>query len=154
MAWLLALKEKDKILIFPPHPEQCSNYTMLDSSIRNYQNTGQNDCDNGPCCDTYTSHRAYPDWKGPGWYRVGGQAGTQLNEKGTGVWNSCGTYYGGWLSGGHPTREEREVSRTVYFENGGGDRANPTSIKVINCNNKYFVYYLSTAFCYSGYCTK
>merc|ERR1712107_734448 len=83
-----------------------------------------------------------PDWKGAGWYRIGGQAGTKLIEKGTGVSFSCGTYWGGWLSGGHPSPEEGEVSRTVYFDNGSNDKNNPTSIKVINCNRKYFVYYL------------
>ena len=97
-----------------------------------------------------------PDFKGPGWYRIGGQAGTKIIEKGTGEYGSCGTAWGGWLSGGHPTPEEGEVSRTVYFDSGGssGDKNNPTSVKVINCNSKYFVYYLPEPACYRSYCTQ
>ena len=39
-----------------------------------------------------------------GWYRVVGAAGTQISEHPleykAGV---CGTYNGGWMTGGHPT---------------------------------------------------
>jgi len=138
-------------------PEQCSNYNMLNSSSRNHENRGRKDCNNGgnPCCDTKGRSYTTPDWKGPGWYRIGGQAGTKLVEKGTGVSYSCGTIWGGWLEGGHPTPEEGEVSRTVHFNSNSNDRERSTSIKVINCNRNYFVYYLpKTVDCYDGYCTQ
>ena len=70
----------------------------------------------------------------------------------------------GWLSGGHPAPGEGEVDRTVFFDDGSNDKRNPTSIKVVNCNDEYFVYYLpDVCGCvgggcvsdrYSGYCTQ
>ena len=45
----------------------------------------------------------------------------QRNEKGTGVRGSCGAHYGGYLSGGHPTAQEEEINRKVYFDDGVGN---------------------------------
>ena len=141
-------------------PESCRNYELLDSKFRNYENRGQTDCSGAICCDQVEdsgkSRKKLPDWKGPAWYRIGGQAGTQLIEKGTGVRGSCAAHWGGWLSGGHPTPEEGEVSRTVYFDDGeGNDKRNQIDIKVVNCNRRYFVYYLIHApQCHFTYCTK
>jgi len=137
-------------------PEQCSNYSMLNSPFRNHENRGQKDCNNVPCCDAKGKGYTTPDWKGSGWYRIGGQAGTKIIEKGTGVYGSCGVHHGGWLFGGHPTPEEGEVSRTVYFDPGNGNSKDfPISIKVTNCNSKYFVYYLPDInSCARGYCTE
>ena len=87
-------------------PEQCQNYNLLDSRFRNHENRGQEDCSGGICCDRTSNSNKLPDWKGSAWYRIGGQAGTQLNEKGTGVRGSCGAHWGGYLSGGHPTAQE------------------------------------------------
>ena len=48
-----------------------------------------------------------------------------------------------WLSGrGNPSPDKCEVARTVLFDDGTNDRHNPTSIKVVNCNDEYFVCYL------------
>ena len=96
-----------------------------------------------------------PDWMGPGWYRIVGQAGSQLYTQRTGKYGACGVHYGGWLSGGHPSVSDGEVARTVYFDSGTDDKKYPTSIKVINCNNEYFVYYLpEITGCHLGYCTE
>ena len=128
---------------------------MLDSSLRNYQNRGQKDCNNYWCCDQLGYSKQAPDWKGSSWYRIGGQAGTKLIEKGTGVTSSCGAHAGGWLDGGHPTTEEGEVNRTVYFDSGSNSKTYPISINVTNCNSKYFVYYLpDIGSCHRGYCTQ
>ena len=84
-----------------------------------------------------------------------GKAGTQLTTEGNGEAWTCGTHVHGWLSGGHPSSDEGEVYRTVYFDDGNNDRHNPTNIKVVNCNDEYFVYYLpDVPGCNRGYCTQ
>ena len=92
------------------------------------------------------------DWKGAGWYRITGGAGTKLADFVVAE-KHCGTYASGWMSGGHPTVFQGEVTRTVNF-NSHGNRAQWTnSIKVINCNTHY-VYYLEEApQCMLRYCT-
>ena len=89
------------------------------------------------------------DWKGPGWYRIVGDAGSKLFEAPVKP-NHCGTRSPGWLYGGHPTASEGEVVRFVNFvmyfnykgSTWGSDAYQSASIKVINCNNEYFLYYL------------
>ena len=80
----------------------------------------------------------------------------------------CGVMSPGWLYGGHPTASEGEVVRFVNFVRQGkyvkdfygspytSDAYVSSSIKVINCNNEYFVYYLiDTPHGFSGgYCTE
>ena len=76
------------------------------------------------------------------------------NDMGEMSMNMCGTYAPGVLEGEHPTAEEGEVDRTVYF-NLGWDQEDWIHIKVINCNNDYFVYYLKEVIgCDVGYCGK
>ena len=63
----------------------------------------------------------------------------------------CGTYYPGWLNGGHPSVADGQVTRTVYFNN-GYCYGYSTSIKVRNCGS-YYVYYLNgTPTCNLRYC--
>ena len=93
------------------------------------------------------------DWKGAGWYRITGGAGTKLADFDVANYH-CGTVASGWMVGGHPTVFQGEVTRTVNFNYhrifGGSWRR---SIKVINCNTHY-VYYLEEApQCLLGYCT-
>ena len=147
--------EKEQCPMCPQFPDQCFNYNELDSATRNVKNQESSNCRGTWCCDKTGDSRLTPDWKGPGWYRVVGQAGSQLITRRTGVRGSCGTYWGGWLTGGHPSQGEGEVTRTVYFDDGSDDKARMTSTKVINCNNEYFVYYLpDVPLCQVGYCTE
>ena len=89
------------------------------------------------------------DQKGDGWYRIVGDAGSKLIEAPVKP-KHCGVEYPGWLYGGHPNASEGEVVRFVnfvmYFKDKGStygsDAYQSASIKVINCNNEYFVYYL------------
>ena len=93
------------------------------------------------------------DWKGPDWYRIVGEAGSKLAEAPVKMYH-CGAMSPGWLYGGHPTASEGEVVRFVNFvwkdiyvkdyygSPYGSDAYVSSSIKVINCNNEYFVYYL------------
>ena len=155
--------EEESCPMCPQFLEQCFNYNELDSPSRNFKNRGTRDCSNEMCCDKIGSLRGgsskTPDWKGSGWYRVAGQAGSQLNLNWTGTgsgtaWRACGTGWGGWLSGEHPSSGEGEVTRTVYFDSNSRELSDPTSIKIVNCNDEFFIYYLpNVPFCNLGYCT-
>ena len=82
------------------------------------------------------------DWKGAGWYRITGGAGTKLADFDVAE-KHCGTYASGWMSGGHPTVFQGEVTRTVWN----------IRIKVINCNTHYVYYLEEVPHCVLGYCT-
>ena len=51
-----------------------------------------------------------PDWKGTGWYRFTGAAGTRMPTTSPGP-NHCGTWVPGWVNGTYPTalRELKKV---------------------------------------------
>ena len=108
------------------------------------------------CCDADTGlSNTNSDWKGTGWYRVTGPAGSKLIESPVEAYKFCGTHHTGWLDGGHPSPSEGEVSRTVYFKGSGSNpKTQPHSVKVINCNNDYFVYHLQDLPCNRAYCTE
>ena len=82
------------------------------------------------------------DWKGAGWYRITGGAGTKLADFPV-TKKHCGTYVSGWMRGGHPTVFQGEVTRTVWN----------IRIKVINCNTHYVYYLEEVPHCVLGYCT-
>ncbi|CAH3133122.1 unnamed protein product [Porites lobata] len=121
-------------------PSECQNYGILNSGSRR------------------TSYRRYYYYNyycdsslGPGWFRFQGSAGTRMAASCT-SYDSCGTYYTGWLSGGHPTVADGQVTRTVCFSSGYRCCYYSTSIKVRNCGS-YYVYYLSgTPTCNLRYC--
>ena len=96
-----------------------------------------------------------PDWKGDGWYRITGQAGTKIIDSPVDI-EHCGADATGWLSGGHPSPGEGVVARTVCFNYHGDDCLWEADVRVLNCNNAYFVYYLidTHAGCNLGYCTE
>jgi len=135
--------------------KHCSNYNELSSYTRNYLTPDGPLCNGASCCDEANFSHVTADWKGDGWYRVVGQAGSKIIDSPIG-YGYCGTDYTGWLSGGHPTSGEGEVTRTVYFDNGGNDKTRETEVKVINCNDAFFVYYLVDVpgGCYLAYCTE
>ena len=63
------------------------NYETLDSRIQRADNDEAvlpcfHDTFLGPeyyyCCDQAGDKYVTPDWKGPGWYRITGQAGTKI----------------------------------------------------------------------------
>ena len=95
------------------------------------------------------AHRS-EDWKGTGWYRITGGAGTQLADFEVHE-NHCGTHATGWMAGGHPTVSQGEVTRTVNFNSEHG--AWKTRIRVINCYTHYVYYLKDMPTCSLGYCT-
>ena len=141
----------------PELPEQCTNYNVLDSHSRNYMFTETVFCNSYYCCDKAGwpgLDYVRPEWKGDGWYRITGQAGTKITDAPVPLYQ-CGTYATGWLSGGHPSPVEGVVSRTVCFKGSSSDCHYQASVQVLNCDNAYFVYYLvDTPDCYLGYCTE
>ena len=92
------------------------------------------------------------DWKGAGWYRITGGAGTKLADSVV-AHNHCGTYATGWMAGGHPTVAAGEVTRTVNFNWDGNSAWQTRSIRVINCNTHYVYYLEETPVCHLAYCT-
>ena len=89
--------------------EKCTGYKELNSPTRKKTTKYHKKaiCDNS----TFTRNFA-PDWQGPGWYRVTGQAGSQLADSPVEK-HHCGTLASGWMAEGHPTVGEGEVIRTV-----------------------------------------
>ena len=125
---------------FSSFVSECQNYKTLNSASRR------------------TSYRSYyysnyycDSSLGPGWFRFQGSAGTRMAASCTSS-DRCGTYFTGWLSGGHPTVADGQVTRTVCFSSGYRCCYYSTSIKVRNCGS-YYVYYLSgTPTCNLRYC--
>ena len=99
-------------------------------------------------------HPVSPDWKGEGWYRVVGPAGTKLADTPTQGNYYCGTAGGYYVQGNHPTKIGETVStKACYKASSGNPCLNPQDIKIRNCG-KYFIYYLpETSNCWTGYCT-
>ena len=108
---------------------ECSNYKLLDDSSRvaTYNHSVL-----GNCNDTN---------KLLGWYRFGGEAGTQMANTCV-KQRHCGAWNPGWLSGGHPSVSDGTVLRKVCF--GGYSRCCQYSafISVRNCS-EFYVYKLS-----------
>ena len=138
----------------PVLPEQCKNYDVLNSPTRNYLVNETHFCNNTWCCDQAGYEYVRPEWRGDGWYRVTGEAGTKMIDTPV-AGDHCGTGATGWLTGEHPSPCEGVVTRTVCFKHYGEDCQWQVDVNVLNCNNDYFVYYLvDTPICALGYCTE
>ena len=110
---------------------ECSNYEFLNESSRAviYNQTVSMNC-------SYTT-------KPLGWYRFGGEAGTQM--AGTCVkQHHCGAWYPGWLSEGHPSVSDGAVLRKVCFTRYTDCCYYSNFISVRNCDG-FYVYKLSLA---------
>jgi len=130
---------------------RCFEYEELNSRHRRtWEGSHQYRCDR-------SAVRTHSDWKGAGWYRITGKAGTKLAESPVEDYH-CGTIFGGWMSGGHPTVDQGEVSRTINFKASNGTTLT-NQAKVINCGT-YYVYHLDNVpICNgietaTGYCTE
>ena len=106
---------------------ECQNYGTLNSANRKI---------------TYTIYHGYCDSSiGPGWFRFDGAAGKRMASSCPPT-HRCGTAAPGWLSGGHPSVADGQVSRTVCFPWTGSCCYWSINIQVRNCGS-YHVYYLS-----------
>merc|ERR1712223_2264400 len=142
-------------------PSQCHNYKSLTDSKRRYDFTDASaELLNYFCqqcryfCDLNGKSYTSEDWDGPGWYRITGQAGTQLSENFSN-WkrNHCGTYNSGHMLGGHP-QPRQTVTREVCFRPDCSKLYENLQIEVTNCVG-YYVYNLKEmAACHRRYCTQ
>ena len=85
-----------------------------------------------------------------GWYRFGGEAGTQMADTCV-TMRHCGARYSGWLSGGHPLVSDGAVLRKVCFTGNRGCCQYSTFISVRNCGG-FYVYKLSPVVRYYYQC--
>jgi len=130
-------------------PSQCLNYKVLNSPTRRSTYTLQSPA----YCDKSSFSHTHSDWKGAGWYRVTGEAGTQLADTQVPSRKFCGTQATGSLIGGHPSVQQGEVNRAVHFNLDSDSAWRTTTVRVINCGS-YYVYHLSeVSTCSSSYCT-
>ncbi|CAB4045478.1 Hypothetical predicted protein, partial [Paramuricea clavata] len=118
--------------------QECSSYTLLNNQDRNIKyRSGSSSL----LCDSSIS---------TGWYRFGGDAGTQLSttcipRKQDFNNLKCRTHVVSWLNGTHPSVSDGKVTRRVCFSWDGRccyatSVANlKTYIEVINCG--YFYIY-------------
>ena len=89
------------------------------------------------------SHFLCDNFLGPGWFRFEGAAGTRMPTSCVPMY-SCGTNVPGWLTGGHPTVADGNVTRTVCFNWTSGCCHFSINIQVRNCGAYYVYYFHST----------
>ena len=106
---------------------ECFNYTLLNDSnrARTYKTNSV------LCTDSALS----------GWYRFGGEAGSQMANSCVQMYH-CGASYPGWLSGGHPAVADGTVVRKVCFNFFGSCCERSLYISVRNCGG-FYVYNLT-----------
>ena len=126
-------------ILLPFALSECQNYGTLSSADRKI---------------TYTYNHYYCDrYIGPGWFRFDGAAGKRMASSCPPT-RRCGTYTTGWLTGGHPSVADGQVTRRVCFHWWANCCRRSTNIKVRNCGS-YYVYYLSGTpypYCNLRYC--
>ena len=116
-------------------PNVCNNldYMILSDSTRNINYVTD---PHFIFCDDFNSFQN-EDWKGPGWYRIMGPAGTQLPEEIVMPYH-CGTSFTGWLNGTHPTVFNEIVDRNVCFHSINGDPClYQSAVQILNCGEFY-----------------
>ncbi|XP_078357282.1 LOW QUALITY PROTEIN: uncharacterized protein LOC144642166 [Oculina patagonica] len=110
----------------PTSYSECSNYRFLNESNR---------------AKTYNKPSPYIcDSSLSGWYRFGGEAGSQMPESCVKK-RHCGTHAPGWLDGSHPTMADGAVKRKVCFHWSDNCCRWSTMIDVRNCGG-FYVYKL------------
>jgi len=134
----------------------CRGYHILDSVTRHvgtrYDAAVVSSACGDYCRDYKSSHSPSPDWRGAGWYRYQGEAGTRIPTSPPG-YGQCGTYWPGWMEGDHPTVGEGEVTRTVYWQfSSSNTKWKSTTVKVANCGQFYVYHLTDTRRGASAYC--
>ena len=94
-----------------------------------------------PCADMRLS----------GWYRFGGDAGNQMADTCVNI-GHCGTWYPGWISGGHPTMADGAVVRKTCFTTNHGCCSASIYISVRNCGGFHVYNLTSLTACNLRYC--
>ena len=126
----------------------CNDYNVLNDSRRKTTFFSKSDwsCDNAN-----KGYRLSPDWKGEGWYRVVGPAGTKLADSPIDL-NHCGSAGPRYVQGSHPILIGEIITTKACYKQ-SSICTSPQDVKIRNCV-KYFLYYLpETQSCWQGYCT-
>ena len=145
-----------KSALSPPSsiPVGCDSYNVLNDPTR--KTTFYSKSKSDWSCDKKQEGRGpvSPDWKGEGWYRVVGPAGTKLADTPTKGYYYCGTAGSRYVQGNHPTKIGETVStKACFYRKSNYLCVEPQNVKIRNCG-KYFIYYLpETTGCWQGYCT-
>jgi hypothetical protein len=125
--------------------QECGSYTLLDNQDRNIKyRSGK---DSLLCDDAFST----------GWYRFGGDAGTQLSTTCVPRIHDtnnlkCRTHVVSWLNGAHPSVGDGKVTRTVCFSWNSNCCWRQRDIEVINCGFFYIYKFGPTPGCSLRYC--
>ena len=136
-------KLKDEVILVG-----CNDYNVLNDSTRKTTFYSKESKDL-TCDNTQKASRLSPDWKGEGWYRVVGPAGTKLADTQLDQYH-CGTAGSRYVQGNHPTKIGETVSTKACYS---FPCHNPQDIKIRNCGEYYLYYLPETRSCWQGYCT-
>ena len=117
---------------------ECSNYQFL------------NDCTRAVTYNYSVLSYCNDATKLLGWYRFGGEAGTQMADTCAKL-RHCGAVNPGWLSEGHPSMSDGVALRKVCFTGYQGCCHYSTFISVRNCSG-FYVYKLSPVVPYYYQC--
>ena len=131
----------------------CDDYNVLNDSTRKMTFYSKESKD-WTCDNANVNYRLSPDWKGEGWYRVVGPAGTRLADTPTKGYYYCGTAAARYVQGNHPTKIGETVStKACYYYVSNLPCHKPQDIKIRNCGEYYLYYLPETRSCWQGYCT-
>ena len=142
-------------------PSQCHDYKTLNETSRHYKKPGgcKSDvgCDVG-CDGVLDMYRTSPQWRGAGWYRFAGAAGTKMATKSEVTkYSICGTAVAGHLNtNGHPyLAEGQSQKQKVCFYGFYGQKSQcyrSTTVTIQRCDG-FFIYKLpNTPSCSYRYC--
>ena len=130
-------------------PQCFEPYLEMDLADRNIT---FNDGNNGvEYCDSVNDADTSPEWQGDGWYRLVGEAGTQLPEAAPDIF-ACGTDAPGWFNGVHPTPGDGVVDGEVCFHWNGDQCRWTSNIQVVNCGSFYLYNLVTPPNCELRYC--
>lgn len=117
---------------------ECQNYQNLTGADRNvnHSRVGWSVCDSKV---------------GPGWFRFTGAAGTKMVTSCPPT-DRCQASVTGWLTGGHPTVHDGQVTKRVCFHWRLGCCTWSTYIQVRNCGSFFVYYFDGTPTCNLRYC--
>ena len=110
-------------------------------------------------CDTFktdlfvnSTRKVNYDWKGAGWYRFAGDAGSRIPTTAPGI-NKCGTASPGWMNSSYPENDYETKEVQFCFQSSINECDKSTTGKITDCGT-FFVYHLKPikSSCNLAYC--
>ena len=133
-------------------PSQCRDYKTLNETSRHYTkpvNYGS------PKCDMTGHSNTSPQWRGEGWYRFTGAAGTKMATKSEVTRDgACVTGASGHLdTNTHPDLlSGQSQDQKVCFYYHGTQCWRSTTVTIQECEGFYIYKLPNTPLCYNRYC--